>query len=357
MSDTMLAAVLYGAKDLRVEHRPVPEAQPGEVLIRVRQAVVCGSDLHYHTHGYCGAFVPTGPFILGHELVGEIEAVVPPGRQSGPPPSWLRVGTRVVVNPTRACGFCEYCKNGRVNLCRKTVMLGSASTTPPTDGAFANYIVVRADQCHPLPAKMDASTAATMEPLAVALHAVKRAGGVSGRTVLVAGGGPIGLLVSMTARAYGATLVVLSEVVPARREQALAFGVDAVLDPASPDLGRQVGDLAGQGFHVAFEASGAPPALRLAFDLVQPGGTIVQIGTISTADVPLPANQVMVREIQFLGSFRYGDVFGEAIRLAESGRINLAPLVSRVFPLAEVASAMALAGSKENVLKVQLQIQ
>lgn len=349
----MSGAVLYGAKDLRVQSRRVPEPQPGEVLIRVGRAGVCGSDLHYFTHGYCGAFVPTGPFILGHELVGQIEAMVPPSVSPGS----LLVGARVVVNPARACGSCDYCKSGRGNLCRRTVMLGSASTTPPTDGAFANLLVVRADQCHPVPAKMDDSVAAMMEPLAVALHAVKRARGVSGRRVLVAGGGPIGLLVAMTARAYGATLVVLSEIVPARREQALAFGVDAVLDPAAPDLARQLADLAGDGFDVAFEASGAPPALRQAFDLVRPGGTIVQIGTIGTADVPLPANQVMVREIQFVGSFRYGDVFGEAIRLADSGRINLAPLVSRVFPLAEVSSAMALAGSKENVLKVQLQIQ
>ncbi len=356
MSKTMLGAVLHGAKDLRVETCPVPEARPGEVVIRVRRAGVCGSDLHYFTHGYCGPFVPTRPFILGHELVGEVEAVVPAGTQSLASATSLPLGARVVVNPARACGFCEYCKNGRGNLCRKTIMLGSASTTPPTDGAFCRFVVVRADQCHPVPARMDDSLAAMMEPLAVAVHAVKRAGNVSGRSVLVTGGGPIGLLVAMTARAYGATAVVLSEVVRARREQALTFGVDAVLDPAATDLAQQVTDLTGDGFDVAFEASGAPPALRQAFDLVRPGGTIVQIGTIGTADVPFPANQVMVREIQFLGSFRYGDVFGEAIRLADSGRIHLPPLVSRVFPLAEVSAAMVLAGSKENILKVQIQI-
>jgi len=345
----MLGAVLHGAKDLRVESCPVPELACGEVLIRVQRAGICGSDLHYHRHGYCGGFVPTRPFILGHELVGEVAAVSDGIKEP-------TVGSRVVVNPARACGVCGYCRSGRGNLCPKTVMLGSASTTPPTDGAFAHFVSVRADQCHPVPSQMDDSLAAMMEPLAVALHAVKRAGTVSGKNVLVVGGGPIGLLVAMTARAYGAMPVVLSEPVAARRDQALAFGAEAVLDPASPGLRDQVRDLAGEGFEVLFEASGAPLALRLAFDLVRPGGTIVQIGTVGTADVGLPANQVMVREIQFIGSFRYGDVFGQAIRLAASGRVNLQPLVSRVFRLAEIAEAMELAGAKDNVLKVQVQV-
>ncbi len=154
-----------------------------------------------------------------------------------------------------------------------------------------------------------------MEPFAVALQAVKRAGSVAGKRVLVTGGGPIGLLVLLTARAFGATPVALSDVVAGRRETALKLGADAVLDPAAKDLPERVGELTGDGFDVIFEASGAPPALRQAFDLVRPGGTIVQIGTLGTDDVPLPANQLMVRETQFIGSFRYGNVFGEAIRL------------------------------------------
>src|SRR5512138_2365876 len=130
MSKTMLGAVLHGTKDLRLESCPLPELRAGEVLIRVRQAGICGSDLHYFAYGYCGAFVPTGPFILGHELVGEVAAIS--GDVRSP-----TVGARVVVNPARACGLCNYCKNGRGNLCPNTIMLGSASTKPPTHGAFA----------------------------------------------------------------------------------------------------------------------------------------------------------------------------------------------------------------------------
>ena len=192
MSQTMLAAVLHGAKDLRLEACAQPELRPGMVKLRVRRAGICGSDSHYFEHGCCGAFVPTRPFILGHELAAEVVAVAEDVRAPA-------LGARVTVNPARSCGFCDYCRAGRGNLCRATIMLGSASTTPPTDGAFAESVTVRADQCHLLPPQVDDSLGAMIEPAAVALHALKRAGTVSGKRVLILGGGPIGLLVMLTA--------------------------------------------------------------------------------------------------------------------------------------------------------------
>lgn len=235
-------------------------------------------------------------------------------------------------------------------------MLGSASTRPPTDGAFAHFVAVRADQCHLVPPELDDDLAAMMEPFAVALHATKRAGDVSGKTVLVIGAGPIGLLVALSARTFGAQSVAVADLLASRREKALCVAADAVLDPASPVLAQEVRDLTGDGFDVVFEASGAPPALRQNFNLVRSGGTIVQIGTLGTQDVPLPANELMVREIQFLGSFRYGNVFDEAIRLAASGRVKLHPLLTGVFPLDRAAQAMSQAEDKVHSLKVQLEI-
>ena len=349
MSATMLAGVLYGAKDLRVQPVAPPELRPGMVLLQVRRVGICGSDMHYFQHGYCGAFVPSRPFILGHEFTADVAAVA--ADVIAPV-----VGTRVTVNPARACGCCDYCKAGRGNLCRQTIMLGSGSTTPPTDGAFAEFVTVRADQCHVLPLLMDDGVGAMMEPFAVALQAVKRAGSVAGKRVLVTGGGPIGLLVQLTARAFGATSVVLSDVVESRRKTALKLHADAVLDPAAAHLPERVRELTGDGFDVIFEASGAPQALRQAFDLVRPGATIVQIGTLGTEDVALPANQLMVRETEFIGSFRYGNVFGEAIRLVEGGRVCLAPLISEVFPLVELPQAMQRAFAKDDVIKVQVQV-
>jgi L-idonate 5-dehydrogenase len=346
----MTGAVLHGAKDLRMQECPVPELSAGQALVRVRRAGICGSDLHYFGHGYCAAFVPTRPFILGHELIGTVAEVADDVKG-------LALGTRVVVNPTRACGMCDYCRSGRGNLCPQTIMIGSASTRPPTDGAFADFVAVRADQCHMVPPALDDGSGAMMEPFAVALHAVKRAGTVSGKRVLVIGGGPIGMLVALTARAFGALPVAVSDITAGRRKNALSLGADAALDPASSCLRQQVAELVGEGFEVVFEASGAPRALRQAFDLVRPGGTIVQIGTLGTEDIPIPANQVMVREIQFIGTFRYANEFDEAIRLAADGRVDLKPFISHVLPLNEVCQGIALAAGKEAVLKVQLQIE
>lgn len=348
MRNSMRAAVLHGAKDLRIEPYPTPEPQTGQVLVQVHRAGICGSDLHYFAHGYCATYVPTRPFVLGHEFIGEVVAAAADVHVP-------KIGARVVINPTRACGRCHYCKTGRVNLCPHTVMLGSASTKPPTDGGFAEFVAVRADQCHIVPPAMDDGLGAMIEPLAVAIHAVKRAGSVAGKSVLVAGGGPIGLLVAMTARAFGAVPVTVSDPMPARRETARKLGADQALDPQASGFAVEVRALAGDGFEIAFEASGAPVALRQIFDVVRPGATIVQIGTLGTQDIPLPANQVMARELRYIGSFRYGDVFDEAIQLATSGRIDLRPLISRVLPLDKIPEAMELALAKQGVLKVQIQ--
>ncbi len=345
----MLAGVLHGAKDVRVEDRPCPELRPGMVLLRVRRVGICGSDIHYFQHWRVANFIPSAPFILGHELTAEVAAVADDV-------NGIKVGTRMTANPARSCGFCEYCKSGRVNLCRKIIMLGSASTKPPTDGACAHYVMLRADQCHALPPEMDDGLGAMMEPFAVALQAVKRAGSVSGKKVLVMGGGPIGLLIVIAVRAFGATPIAVSDIVASRREAALKFGADAALDPKIDTLPEQVRELTGDGFDVIFEASGAPPAVRQAFDLVRPGGTIVQVGMLGTGDVSFPPDQVVVREIQFIGSFRYGNVFDEAIRLVSSGRVDLRPLISRVLPLEKISEALTQASAKDNVIKIQVAI-
>jgi 2-desacetyl-2-hydroxyethyl bacteriochlorophyllide A dehydrogenase len=345
----MRASVLYGARDMRIESYRPPELLPGMVLLRNRCVGICGSDLHYFEHGYCGVFVPKLPFVLGHELTAEVAAV------AGDVDT-VRVGDRVTANPARACGFCEYCKAGRGNLCSKTIMLGSASTTPPTDGALAEFVTVRADQVHVLPDQVDDNLGAMMEPFAVALHAVKRAGVVSGKRVLVTGAGAIGLLVAMTAKAFGAVPVAVSDIVPNRRAKALELGVDAALDPLAKDMGERVRALTGDGFDVIFEASGSPVALRGTFDMVRPGGTIVQIGTLGTEDIPLPANRLMNKEINFIGTMRYGNVFDEAIRLVAAGRVELRALINGVFTLDESVKAFEFAADKTQSFKVQIQL-
>lgn len=352
MGNTMKASLLYGAKDIRLENYPVPELLPGMVLLRIKRVGICGSDLHYYADGYCGAFVPSRPFILGHELTGLVVAVNAGNDNTAMP----EIGERVTVNPARSCGTCGYCTTGLSNLCRHTIMLGSGSTNPPTNGAMAEFVTVRGDQCHQLPDVIDDGFGAMIEPLAVALHAVKQPHSVKDRKVLITGGGTIGLLTALTAKAFGAIPVVLSDVVAERRKSALDNNVDYVLDPLEKNLKEKVKELTGDGFDVIFEASGAGAALYQAFDLVKPGGTIVQIGTLGAADIPLPANQLMVKEIKLIGSFRYGNIFDEAIGLVASGKINLSPFITDVLPLNNITHAMHLGADKINSLKVQIEI-
>jgi L-idonate 5-dehydrogenase len=172
--------------------------------------------------------------------------------------------------------------------------------------------------------------------------------------VLVTGAGTIGLLVATVARAFGATMVAVSDIVEARRAKAIEFGADAAFDPAAGDLDARVRELTGAGFDFVFEASGSPLALRGAFDVVRRGGTIVQIGTLGTADIPLPVNRIMTNEISLIGSMRYGDVFDEAIRLVTSRRVNLGRFISGVFAMDDVAEALRQAADKTRSLKIQV---
>ncbi len=350
MNNLMKSVVLHGAKDLRLENINIPEVLPGMVLLRTKRIGICGSDLHYYEHGYCGGFVPTRPFILGHELTGEIVEVHETINKS------IALGTRVTVNPARSCGFCNYCKSGRSNLCPNTIMLGSGSTNPPTNGAMAEFVTVCLDQCHVLPAELNDGMGAMIEPLAVGLHAVKQSQCVSGKSVLVTGGGTIGLLTALVAKAFGALPVTISDPVAERRSGALALGVDKVLNPLDNNLVEQVKQMTTDGFDIIFEASGAAPALRQAFDLVKPGGTIVQIGTLGAADIPIPANMIMAKELKFFGSFRYANVFDEAIRLVTAGKINLQPFITGVLPIKDFQQAMDLAADKVQALKVQIEL-
>lgn len=343
----MLAAVLYGREDVRLDRIDIPSVDRDKVLLRVRQAGICGSDIHYYQHGSCGVFRPSRPFTLGHELVADVVGV---GRDVGTP----EVGQRVVVNPAASCGHCEACKSGRCNLCPHVVMLGSASTTPPTDGAFAEYVVVGASQCHAVPDSMTDAAAAMMEPLSVALHAIGRAGGVAGKSVLISGGGTIGLLCLMAARVLGASHIVIVEPSEARRSVAARLGADLAIDPAR--LNRQADDpsVVGDGFDVVLEASGAAAAVRSALHAARRGGTIVQIGTIADEAIAMPVNVIMTRELGLLGTFRYADEFHHAIRLASCGRLDFRELITNTFPLAETPRALDYACSGNAVLKVHV---
>lgn len=341
--DFMNAVVLHGRRDLRQEQVETPKVGDSDVRIRVTRAGICGSDLHYYRHGKCGAFKPSTSFILGHEFTGEVVEV-------GDQANCVPIGSRVAVDPSQPCRFCSFCQSGRYNLCSDMKYLGTASVVPPRDGAFAEYIVVPAANCHVLPEEFDEGIAALLEPLSVATHAVMRAGSVSGKRILVTGGGAIGQMIVVVARAFGARSVCLSDPRAYSREIAIKSGADCSIDPSS-STSEGEGDWK---FDVVLEASGSPQALHMAIDRVERGGTIVQVGTLPD-EVTLPMNLIMTKELQMLGSFRFANVFGVIIDLVSRGRLPVAHLISQVLPFDQLTEGFEALDRGGDLIKVQVE--
>jgi L-idonate 5-dehydrogenase len=325
--------------------RPVPSE--GQVVIRVRRAGICGSDIHYYTHGRAGRFVPKRPFVLGHEFAGEVV-------ETGSGVAASLMGRRVAVDPSIPCAVCPVCKSGRYNLCADMRFFGSASCDPHLDGGFAEYVAAPAANCHVLDDGIGWGEAALVEPLSVALHALNRSGGVAGKSVLITGGGAIGQLLAISARAFGAALIVVSDPAAFARTEALALGADVVLDPMRPDFEAGATSLSHGGFDVMFEAAGSAPALLQGLRLLRRGATLVQVGTLS-GDVTLPFNDIMARELTVAGSFRFANVFGMALQLMATGRIKPGRVISAVYPLSDLPAAIDRALAKSDVVKVQVE--
>ncbi|MFF0163494.1 L-idonate 5-dehydrogenase [Streptomyces sp. NPDC005263] len=337
----MLGCVIHGQDDLRVEEVPVPSPGPGQALIAVRYGGVCGSDLHYWRHGGVGDFRLKEPMLLGHEVVGTVVSYG--AGASGP-----AVGSAVAVHPASPCGVCPECVQGRRNVCRDTRYLGSAARFPHVQGGFAAQVVVPADQLRSLPAGLELRRAALAEPLSVALHAVRRAGDVHGRHVLVTGAGPIGCLVVAAAKAAGAARVTVTDLLPAALRYASAAGADTVVRADDPDDAGWPADA-----DVAVEASGVAAGLDACLRRVRRGGVVVQLGMLPPGPSPFAGNLVVSREIELRGAFRFDGEFDEALELLAS-EPAFDELVSAVLPVEEAESAFALAADRSRSCKVLL---
>ncbi len=342
----MEALVIHSPGDLRVEDFPTPAIAPGEVQVRIRTGGICGSDLHYYQHGGFGAIRIQQPMVLGHEVAGVIEAVAPDVAH-------IKVGDRIAVNPSHACGVCRYCQLGLQNHCLDMRYFGSAMRMPHVQGAFRQEIVIGAAQAYKLADNVSDAEGAMAEPLAVALHAVNRAGPLLGRRVLVTGCGPIGAMVIIAARRAGAAEIVATDVMAQPLRKALAVGADAVINVAeSPDaLAHYKAD---KGyFDVLLEASGNQHALRSAFDVVRPRGVFVQLG-LSGSEFTLPFNMVVAKEFDVRGAFRFHEEFGVAVDLLNKGLVDLKPLISATLPYRDAGRAFALAADRSQSMKVIL---
>jgi L-idonate 5-dehydrogenase len=343
----MKACLLSGALNLQLSELPDPEPGPGQAVVRLGSGGICGSDLHYYSDGGNGDFRLREPLVLGHEVAGEVVAV---GREV----KSVKPGDRVAVNPNHPCGHCRQCRAGRRNLCQNVAFYGSAARFPHVQGAFAEFFLANEENCHVVPRDFPYRAAACAEPLAVALHALEQAGSVEGKSVFISGSGPIGVLLCAAARLGRASRVCASDVLDEPLIIARSMGATESVNVV--DQPGRIEELAnGKGaFEIALEASGHPSGLATALTLVEPGGTIVQVGNLPRGQTAAPLGKLVAKEVRLSGSFRFDREYARAVEVLQSGQIDLAPMLTHEFTFADLIPAFATAADKRVAMKVSL---
>ncbi|MEW6755006.1 MAG: alcohol dehydrogenase catalytic domain-containing protein [Candidatus Latescibacterota bacterium] len=342
MGESMQAAFIRGPGDICVERVPVPRPARGEVLLGVRAVGLCGSDLHYYLEGGIGSARVTSPLILGHEFAAE---VLDPGAACA-----LRPGTLVAVDPARSCGRCEWCLQGHPNLCPQVRFCGSP---PDVHGALAECLTAPPTALFPVPVGLTAADAALLEPLGVALHAVDLAHLRPMESVAVLGAGPIGLLIVQVARLAGAGTLYAADPLAYRAELAGRLGADRV--SGTHESVAEWTD--GRGVDVVLEATDSAAAPGQATETVRTGGRVVLAGIPREPTYCLDAATVRRKGLTLRAVRRMKHAYPRALQMADSGRVNLRPLVTHRFPLSRAAEAFALQAARaDGVIKTVVEV-
>jgi 2-desacetyl-2-hydroxyethyl bacteriochlorophyllide A dehydrogenase len=322
----MKAVVLRKPYDLAVSEVARPEPARDEVLVRVTNSGICGTDLKIYT----GAMPAAYPVIMGHEMTGEV--------LDGADDSRIRRGDRVLVDPVLFCGTCFDCRAGRTNLCPNGAVIGRE-----VNGGFADFVVAPRTHVYPLPASIDSRTAPLIQVLTTVLHAQRRASMTSGQSVAVIGLGVSGQLHVQLAKARGAGPVI--GVTRSAWKRSIADRLGADLTVTTGDAGIQAVREAtqGHGADVVIESTGMVKCIGDAIAMVRPGGTVVLFGIYTASEGALPFYQLYYKEPTVISArAAMGDDFPESIDLVAAGRIALDPLVTQVLPVTELAQALGM---------------
>ena len=341
----MKAIVCHAPEDLRLDNFETDVLASHQLQVDVAYGGICGSDLHYYQHGGFGTVRIKEPMVLGHEVSGIVRVV-------GSAVQNFKAGQRIAISPSRPCGQCQYCQKGQHNHCLDMRFFGSAMRFPHVQGAFRQTLVIDASQAHPLNDSLSLSLAALAEPLSVGLHAIQRAGSVFGKQVLVTGCGPIGTLLIGALRRAGAARIVAVDIADKPLECARAMGADEAINIAKQPEALAPFALNKGVFDVMFEASGNDRALRNGLDVVAPRGVIVSIGL--GGDSTLPLNQLVGKELELRGTFRFHEEFAVAVRFLNEGLIDGRPVISHVMDFDDAIHAFELASDKSQAMKVQI---
>ncbi len=342
MEKMMKVGVMTELKKIEIQERPVPEPKKGEVLVKLEYVGVCGSDLHYFETGAIGDFVVEFPFVLGHECGGSVVAV-------GDDVKNLKVGDRIAIEPGIVDGTCEFCKEGRYNLCPEMQFFA----TPPYDGVFQEYVAYPENQCFKLPDNVSTKEGALFEPLAVGFHAANRADAHLGQTALITGSGCIGIVTAMALKAKGVNKVIITDIADARLGKAKECGADITLNPKNDDVVKRcLEETDGKGVDIVVETSGADVCYQQAVDAVKMGGKIVCVGYPANDIARIPMSVAINKEVDFLCDFRYRNTYPMEIDAVSSGKIKLDNLVTHEFKFDDLHEAMTrCANEKDTIIK------
>ena len=330
MDGKMKVAVMTGIGKMGFEERDIPKPAADEVLVKLEYVGICGSDMHYYETGAIGDYVVEPPFVLGHEPGGTVVEV-------GADVKHLKVGDRVALEPGKTCGKCEFCKQGKYNLCPDVIFFA----TPPVDGVFQEYVAHEADLCFKLPDNVSTLEGALIEPLAVGFHAAIQGDAHLGQTAVVMGAGCIGLVSMMALKARGVSEVYVVDLMDKRLEKAMELGATGVINGGKEDVVAKIKELTGGlGADLIIETAGSQPTTVQAIHAAKKGSTIVLVGYSKSGEKTLPVSLALDKELTFKTVFRYRHIYPMAIDAVAKGKVNLKGIVTDIFTLDQAQEAM-----------------
>lgn len=320
----MKAAVYHGPGDLRVEEVPVRKLKDNEVKIQVKYCGICGTDIHiFHGDGGCCDVTP--PLVPGHEFSGVVAEV-------GSKVKTVKVGDRVTGDPNDMCGECYFCKNGMQHFCKNNIGIGTT-----VDGGFAEYVIMREKQVYKVSDDLSFIEAAMAEPISCCLHGIDLCNIKAGDTVLVIGGGPIGMIMMQLAKNAGASKVIMSEPVEEKREQALKLGATKTIDPLHEDVEAVLAEYC-ENVNVVIECVGNVHTQADAVRFAGKGATIMYFGLAAPEEsFPIRPDDIFKKELHITSSYINPYSFERAIQILESGTVELESLITNVVPLDDIA--------------------
>ena len=334
MKEKMRAAVFKGEGILRIEEVDVPKIQnPDDIIVKVELCSICGTDVHIMS--VPPGYVATPDTILGHELVGEIAA-------AGDGVKTLKVGDRVVSNPNDYCGVCQYCKMNLPNFCENLKPMGIG-----VDGGFAEYVKITEKVAYKIADDLPAEIAAFAEPLACFMNGRQKLNIKPGDSVLICGAGAIGIMAVQIMKNSGAYPIIVSEPSESRRKVAKETGADIVVDPFNENLNGIVMDATGIGVDFSLDMVGSQMGTCL--ENTRKSGTVLLFGLNSKAEMSLHQVDITTREIFVLGTWLANATFPVAVKILESGALNLKPLITHTMPLDKVFEGIELLGKGEGI--------